>query len=137
MDIRMRGGRRERTKGKNARLVGGWDERVESISDARDATRDATHDDSTFAILSFGRPLHSRAGGEGRRGGRGPALVDVRQGQPFLRRRCRATRRCCATTNAEGVILTTCKDSTEGLVSIKDSVEGLVSGTNIIFLVGF
>ena len=133
----MRGGRRERTKGKNARLVGGWDERVESISNARDATRDATHDDSTFAILSFGRPLHSRAGGEGRRGGRGPALVDVRQGQPFLRRRCRATRRCCATTNAEGVILTTCKDSTEGLVSIKDSVEGLVSGTNIIFLVGF
>ena len=134
MDIRMRGGRRERTKGKNARLVGGWDERVESISDARDATHDATHDDSTFAILSFGRPLHSRAGGEGRRGGRGPALVDVRQG----RRRCRATRRCCATTDAEGVILTrTCKESAEGLVSIKDSVEGLVSGTNIIFRVGF
>ena len=85
-------------------------------------------------LLSFGRPLHSRGGGEGRRGGRGPALVDVRQGQ----RRCRATCRCCATTDAEGVILTrTCKESAEGLVSIKDSVEGLVSGTNIIFRGGF
>ena len=129
----MRGGQCERTKGTNARLVGGWDERVESISDARDATHDATHDYSTFAILSFGRPLHSRAGGEGRRGGRGPALVIVRQGQPSLRRRCHATRRCCTTTDAKGVILTTCKDSAEGLVSIKDSIEGLISGTNIIF----
>ena len=111
MDKRMRGGRRERTKGTYARLVGGWDERVESISDACNATHDAMHDDSTFAILSFGRPLHSRAGGEGRRGGRGgPALVVVLQGQPSLQRRCRATRRCCATTDVEGVILTTCKD---------------------------
>jgi hypothetical protein len=85
----------------------------------RDTRRDA-------AILSFGRPLHSR-------GGRGSTLVDVRQG----RRRCRATRRCCATTDTEGVILTrTCKESTEGLVSIKESVDGLVSGTNIIFRVG-
>jgi hypothetical protein len=50
-----------------------------------------------------------------------------------LQLRCCATRRCCATTDAKGVILTTCKDSAEGLVSIKDSIEGLISGTNIIF----